>query len=330
MKLSIALLAILLLTSVIATSSVFGLSPEAESQGRMLRRRCGRRHRFRRIRVHRHVCRPHRLHFHVHRPVRIHVHRPVRIHVHRPVRIPLIRRHGCIGRPIHASPYTIVREEKFALRTHHGTFARAHPGGQGARIDVQTSIGAWEQFTLLYLSNGKVALRTLHNTFVRTHPGRRQGVRVDLQTQIGPWETYDLIRNADGTVSFRSIHGTYLRVHPGGTGATIDTQTYIGTWERFNLVGATPVARPQPPVTRPPPVRSDPKPVNPYTIVREEKFALKTHHGTFHSALPEQRKGRSPNSPQHLRPNPPWRPLCQSRRSDLHWSLGDLRLDQKR
>jgi hypothetical protein len=134
-----------------------------------------------------------------------------------------------------ANPFAVVREEKVALKTHHGTYVRAHPGGEGSRVDIQTYIGEWEKFTLLYLQNGKVALRTIHNTYIRTHPGR-EGSKVDIQNQINVWETYDLIRNPNGTVSFRSIHGTYLRAHPGREGATLDTQTYLDAWEQYQLV----------------------------------------------------------------------------------------------
>jgi len=41
------------------------------------------------------------------------------------------------------TPITFV-----TFKTCHGTYFRAHPGGEGATIDLQTAIGPWEKFTM--------------------------------------------------------------------------------------------------------------------------------------------------------------------------------------
>jgi hypothetical protein len=84
------------------------------------------------------------------------------------------------------TPITFV-----TFKTCHGTYFRAHPGGEGATIDLQTAIGPWEKFTIVNQGGNVVALKTCHGTYVRAHPGG-EGATIDLQTAIGPWEKFTM------------------------------------------------------------------------------------------------------------------------------------------
>lgn len=39
----------------------------------------------------------------------------------------------------------------FAVKSSHGTYIRAFPGGEGARVDLQTKVGVWERFQIIKL-----------------------------------------------------------------------------------------------------------------------------------------------------------------------------------
>ena len=59
--------------------------------------------------------------------------------------------------------FTIVRAEegKFGILSTHGTYLRAHPGNEGARLDLQVDkttwkMMPWEQFTFLRESDPNV------------------------------------------------------------------------------------------------------------------------------------------------------------------------------
>jgi hypothetical protein len=56
-----------------------------------------------------------------------------------------------------------------SIRAHHGTYIRAHPGGEGARIDLQTQIDPWEKFYIEDLGNSKFAFRTLVMEHIYVH-----------------------------------------------------------------------------------------------------------------------------------------------------------------
>uniref|UniRef100_A0A0G4HXH5 RING-type domain-containing protein n=1 Tax=Chromera velia CCMP2878 TaxID=1169474 RepID=A0A0G4HXH5_9ALVE len=130
----------------------------------------------------------------------------------------------------------------FVIKTVHGTCLRAHPGGEGAKVDVQTAVRAsdWEKWQVIDLGNGRVALRSFHGTYMRAHPGG-EGAKMDLQTGCGPWEEFTLVRADGNRFGIRSAHGTYLRAHKGGVGATLDLQVNKNEWnampwEQFEFV----------------------------------------------------------------------------------------------
>jgi len=121
------------------------------------------------------------------------------------------------------------------IKTYHGTYFRAHPGGEGSRIDLQTQPGPWEKFYIVPLQGNKVAFRTCHGTYLRAHPGG-EGSKLDLQTQVGPWEQYTIVTLQSNKCAIQSCHGTYFRCHPGGEGSRIDMQVAIGGWEQVEII----------------------------------------------------------------------------------------------
>ena len=127
--------------------------------------------------------------------------------------------------------------QPIAIKTTHNTYLRAWPGGR-SKVDTQTYIGGWENFTIEKVSgqNGVFAFCTNHGTYLRAELGGA-GSKVDTQTFIGGWERFTIeeISGENGVFAIRTVHGTYLRAEPGGAGAKVDTQTYIEGWEKFRF-----------------------------------------------------------------------------------------------
>jgi len=122
----------------------------------------------------------------------------------------------------------------FTFQSCYGTYLRAYPGGEGAKVDLQTKYGAWEVFQIA----GRIltkAIRSCHGTYVRAHPGG-DGAKVDLKPSCGPWETFVLEKLSDDKIAIKTMHGTYLCAHPGGEGAKVDCQTRVGMSEKWSLV----------------------------------------------------------------------------------------------
>jgi hypothetical protein len=130
----------------------------------------------------------------------------------------------------------------YALKSYHGTFIRAHPGGEGSTVDLQITAGQWGKWTLVEIPNSaKFSLRSAHGTYLRAHPGGK-GAKVDLQVDenLGGWEQFVVVPATNGKYGIRSAHGTFLRAFPGGEGAKLDLQVDKNDWaqmpwEQFNL-----------------------------------------------------------------------------------------------
>jgi len=133
----------------------------------------------------------------------------------------------------------------YHIRSPHGTYLRAHPGGEGARVDLQTAPGGWELWTLVKTKDGRIGIRSCHGTYLRAHPGG-EGAQLDLQVDkhnwdaMG-WEQFTIVPTDRGTYGIRSPHGTYIRCWPGGEGSKVDLQVdkhnwdQMG-WEQFDLI----------------------------------------------------------------------------------------------
>ena len=131
--------------------------------------------------------------------------------------------------------YKIVYVVPVILKSYHNTFFRAHPGGEGSKVDLQTQVDAWEKWDMCLLANGNVAFRSAHGTFLRAHNGGRYAP-VSLQTYINEYENFKLEGNGNGKVNIKTFHGFYLRCSPGGQGSLIDQQLEAKEWELIDLI----------------------------------------------------------------------------------------------
>ncbi len=150
-----------------------------------------------------------------------------------------------------------------ALRTQNGHFLTAVNGGgiggpdsgpgQTALHTDATKIGAWEEFTLVWVNRNqcKFALNTSNNNFVTAINGggiggpndRRSPVHSDA-TAIGEWEHFTIFRKTSNfRVTVRTSDGRHFltAVNGGGLGGPNDVPihtdaTSIGPWEEFTLV----------------------------------------------------------------------------------------------
>jgi endoglucanase len=94
---------------------------------------------------------------------------------------------------------------------------------------TRTSVGTWEQFTVVDAGAGKIALRSM-NKYVSSENG--VGAITCNRTTIGDWEKFDWVMNADGKVSFRGNNGRYISSE-NGTQAMTCNRTTISGWEAF-------------------------------------------------------------------------------------------------
>jgi hypothetical protein len=130
-----------------------------------------------------------------------------------------------------------------SIRTAHGTYVRAHPGGQGSKVDIQTFVGPWEKWRVVYAGEDKVAFMSPHpNQYLRSHGPKKvlwfrsSSQYCDIQTYIDACEKFDVIAVGNGQLAIRgNCHGEYLRAESGGEGARVNTQNSIGDWEKFTM-----------------------------------------------------------------------------------------------
>lgn len=153
----------------------------------------------------------------------------------------------------------------FAIESAYNTFMRAMPGGEGALVDLQPTVGNWETFTAERFTDNTFAIRTFHNTYLRAHNDKEgEGSTLDQQEHVGPFEKFVVTPDEDGRVSFCSFHGTFIRAHHSGQ---VDMQVHARLREKFRIVpcgrtAATPV------------------------VEMPQVFALKSCHGTYLRAYP--------------------------------------------
>jgi len=125
-------------------------------------------------------------------------------------------------------------EGNYSIRSCHGTYITASPGGDGASVTLQATPGVW---TLVRAPGGCYGLRSVHGTYLRAFPGG-EGSKVDLHLpprslndksswRGQSWEQFVLVPTEDGKFGLRSHHGTYVRAHPG---LKLDIQTDKLNW----------------------------------------------------------------------------------------------------
>jgi hypothetical protein len=109
----------------------------------------------------------------------------------------------------------------YSLQSTYGTYVRAYIGGEGGKIDLQSSMTSqWEVFRLIGREPNK-SIKTSFGNFIRAHPGP-DGSKVDLKRDCGAWETFT-IEKVDDKILFQTMHNTYLCAHPGKSGISLNS-----------------------------------------------------------------------------------------------------------
>jgi endoglucanase len=103
----------------------------------------------------------------------------------------------------------------------------------------RTSVGGWEQFTVVDAGAGKIALQS-QSKYVSSENG--VSAITCSRTTIGDWEKFDWVVNADGKISLRGNNGKYVSSENGTTSMTC-TRTTISGWEAFSFGTGTPTGR---------------------------------------------------------------------------------------
>jgi endoglucanase len=124
------------------------------------------------------------------------------------------------------------------LRGNNNLYASGENGTTAMRCN-RTSVGGWEQFTVVDAGGGKVALRSM-SKYVSSENGT--AAITCNRTTIGDWEKFDWIINADGKISLRGNNGRYISSE-NGVAAMTCTRTSIGGWEAFTYGTGTPSGR---------------------------------------------------------------------------------------
>jgi hypothetical protein len=111
--------------------------------------------------------------------------------------------------------------------------------GTSPLIANRTSVGTWEQFTLVDAGSGNVALLSHANNQYVCADNTGTSPLIANRTAIGTWESFQLIRNSNGTVSFKALaNNQYVCADNTGTSPLIANRTAIGTWEQFTMATA--------------------------------------------------------------------------------------------
>ncbi|MFF1707528.1 xylosidase [Streptomyces sp. NPDC058252] len=111
--------------------------------------------------------------------------------------------------------------------------------GTSPLIANRTSVGAWEQFTLVDAGGGNVALLSHANNQYVSADNTGASPLIANRTSIGTWESFQLISNSNGSVSLKALaNNQYVCADNTGTSPLIANRTSIGTWEQFTMATA--------------------------------------------------------------------------------------------
>jgi len=103
-------------------------------------------------------------------------------------------------------------------------------------IANRTSIGQWEQFTVIDAGGGFVALLARANGRYVTAENAGAGALIANRTAIGSWEKFRIVGNTDGSISLLANANNKYVTADAGTQPLIASQAANGTAERFATV----------------------------------------------------------------------------------------------
>lgn len=102
--------------------------------------------------------------------------------------------------------------------------------GQTAMRCNRTSVGGWEQFTVVNAGSGRIALRGSNGRYVSSENGQT-GMMCN-RTTIGGWEAFDWIDIGGGQIALRGTNNRYVSSE-NGQSAMMCNRTSVGGWEAF-------------------------------------------------------------------------------------------------
>jgi endoglucanase len=115
------------------------------------------------------------------------------------------------------------------LKGSNNLYASGENGTTAMRCN-RTTVGGWEQFTVVDAGAGKIALKS-QSKYVSSENGT--AAITCSRTTFGDWEKFDWIVNADGKISLRGSNGKYISSENGTVAMTCSRAT-IGAWEAFS------------------------------------------------------------------------------------------------
>lgn len=102
--------------------------------------------------------------------------------------------------------------------------------GQSGMVCDRTSVGGWEQFTVVGTADGKVALQGSNGLYVSSENG--QAAMICDRSSIGGWEAFEWVDLGNNTVALLGYGDQYVSSENGQASMMCDRSS-IGGWETF-------------------------------------------------------------------------------------------------
>jgi hypothetical protein len=120
-------------------------------------------------------------------------------------------------------------------------YVSADNSGASALIAKSTSIGPWEQFTVVDAGSGNIGLRAANNLYVCADNNGANPL-IANRTAVGSWESFFEVDAGGGNIGLRAaVNGKYVCADNAGASALIAKSTTVGAWETFSVVAPPPV-----------------------------------------------------------------------------------------
>ncbi len=122
------------------------------------------------------------------------------------------------------------------LRGTNGQYVSSENGGSGMMCN-RSSVGGWEQFTVVDAGGGKIGLRGTNGLYVSSENGA--SAMMCNRSSIGGWEAFDWVDAGNGNIALRGTNGQYVSSEDG-VSPMMCNRSSIGGWEIFSygIVGS--------------------------------------------------------------------------------------------
>lgn len=129
------------------------------------------------------------------------------------------------------NPGTAPIGQTITLKGFNGMYVSSKNGTAPMICNIST-LGSWENFTVVDAGGGKIALRGSNGLYVSSENGL-----ADIncnRTTIQDWEKFDWVSNAAGQVAFRGNNGKFISSENGTKNMTCNRDAASG-WEYFGV-----------------------------------------------------------------------------------------------